>query len=645
MENDIIYDIWLQSCFGVNNPRFAHALELFGSAKDIYMAEANEYTLCGIFTEREIQKLSNKSLQYAEKTAGSCEALGINPVSFVDPLYPDRLKKISGPPVMLYIKGKMPFEDSPFVSVFGTRYPSDGSGLVARSFARGLASNGVVVVSGGAIGIDQFAHKGAMEAGGSTLCVAGCGIDLFPESGRNEVKNDILKKGTVVSEYPPGYPPTRYTFPMRDRIITGLSDCCVIVQSGTGSGSLIAAKYAVKQGRKLFVVPGPAFNERYLGNNLLLKAGFSAVLDHEDVLSWLDETRLISDEKPNPPLSQELERQLSIKPENIKSRSRSESSFSDPPGYRMSLDLKNNIDSLLNTQNDDIIPSITKEEIRDNGKHFTRDISDGLMKDYLRKEKMPVMTEAVKTTVGNRIPEEDSSDALEDPEEPTHYKAVVDRSFIEENDKSPKDGVGEIISDIRGSMDFASKEYKDFVMDEMKYKKLGKESPYVTLDREFLECLFLPKKEAFDKISELLGDPGLKLDESGSRDQFYEKTYKGAEKNKSAVKADIPGSSAKKKKPRNGKKSEQNTPLIEREKEIEKLSEPIKKEKNKEILSERLTEDAVSVYDTFSDTSLSTDEIILAAGLPTGRVFVAITELCSAGYIRSVPGGKYIKTK
>lgn len=633
MENDIIYDIWLQSCFGVNNTRFISALELFGSAEEIYKTGAKEFELCGLFTERELQKLSNKSLDYAEETVRRCDSLDIMPVSYTHPLYPERLRTISGPPVMLYIKGRLPAEDLPFISIFGTRYPTDGSSSVARSFARGFSENGAVVVSGGAIGIDQSAHKGALEVGGKTICVAGCGIDHFPENGKNEIRNELMKKGTIISEYPPGYPATRYTFPMRDRLITGLSDCCVIVQSGTGSGSLIAARYAVKQGRKLFVVPGSAYSERTLGNNLLLKAGFSAALDHEDVLSWYDSTRLISDKEPNPPLTNELDRQLSVKPESI-NYSKLNSGQADSPGYRMSLALKNNLASLLSPQEKDSIPARSTNDSPAEGKLITRDVSDALMKDYLRREVTPSIPE-IKAEPAYFQPVKEA-----EPESVCEEK-IVDISAFEQQDKNEEGAAGKLLDDIRCSMDFASKEYKEFVMDDVKYRKLGKESPYVTLDREFLECLFLPKKEAFEKISELIGDPGLKL---GDGSQWNKTTAKNkpAKESKKEEPSDAP------KKPAiraSNKKNKNDLSPIKSSETPKTPPETIKTEKNKEILSERLTEDAVSVYDTFSDTSLSTDEIILAAGLPAGRVFVAITELCSAGYIRSVPGSKYIKTK
>jgi len=196
----------------------------------------------------------DSSRRAAERIAGKARAGGINIVSWQSPLYPPLLREIYDPPVLLFFRGKLPDPESPLVAIVGTRKPSQAASAQAFDIARGLGRGGVSVVSGLAIGIDACAHRGNMEGGAPTVAVLGSGVDeVYPSSNRVLARRILETGGALISEYPPGMGPRKWTFPARNRIISGLSRGVLIVEAPQRSGALITARFALDQNRDLWV--------------------------------------------------------------------------------------------------------------------------------------------------------------------------------------------------------------------------------------------------------------------------------------------------------------------------------------------------------------------------------------------------------
>jgi DNA processing protein len=209
-----------------------------------------------------------------------------------DAEYPELLREIPRPPERLWVLGRaLPTE--PAVAVVGARRASRAGLAAASHLAAGLARAGVTVVSGFARGIDAAAHRGALEAGGTTVAVFGCGLDVCYPPEHAELLAELVAGGTAISEFDPGERPLPYYFPVRNRIIAGLSRIVLVVEAAEKSGSLITARYAADYGRDVAAVPGPILMEGCAGTNALLKDGAILVRDVDDVLAELFEPSLL----------------------------------------------------------------------------------------------------------------------------------------------------------------------------------------------------------------------------------------------------------------------------------------------------------------------------------------------------------------
>lgn len=201
--------------------------------------------------------------------------------------YPERLKEIMDYPKILFYKGDLSLAQKCCVAVVGSRKTTQYGRNTAELIGQRLAQKEIIVVSGMARGIDTCAHTGTLDAGGKTIAVLGCGVDVcYPKENR-ELMELIEKNGLILSEYPPGTEPRKYYFPQRNRIISGLSEATVIVQAGNNSGALITAEFAAEQGKDVFSVPGNIDSRYNLGNNKLLKEGAIPVTCIEDILEYL----------------------------------------------------------------------------------------------------------------------------------------------------------------------------------------------------------------------------------------------------------------------------------------------------------------------------------------------------------------------
>ncbi len=212
------------------------------------------------------------------------EELEIRIVTLVDEEYPALLREIDDPPMVLYVRGSLPIDPARSIAIVGTRRGTRYGKMVAARFASRLAMKGMTVVSGLAAGIDTAAHQGALDVGGRTVAVLGCGLD-YPYPKRNQpLLTKLVVDGAAISEYPLGTRPAKWTFPQRNRILAGLSRGVIVVQAPERSGSLITARLALEQGREVFAVPGNITTITSAGTNRLIKDGAKLVETIDDVL-------------------------------------------------------------------------------------------------------------------------------------------------------------------------------------------------------------------------------------------------------------------------------------------------------------------------------------------------------------------------
>lgn len=223
--------------------------------------------------------------------------IGVKKITIEDKDYPATLKEIHNPPKQLYIKGEIKNQDKVAIAIVGTRKYSTYGKQVALDLSSKLAKLGITIVSGLARGIDTFAHKAALEAGGRTIAVLGSGMDQksFSPSCNYALGEEIVKNGAVITEYPEGTIGAVYTFPERNRIVSGLSLGVIVIEAPEQSGALITANLALDQNKEVFAVPGNIYDENSQGTHNLIKQGAKLVTCIEDVLEELNLSHLLSE--------------------------------------------------------------------------------------------------------------------------------------------------------------------------------------------------------------------------------------------------------------------------------------------------------------------------------------------------------------
>lgn len=278
------YWVWLQTVLKPGSAKVIPVLERYGNAKTVFDTSYDDLKLSGLFSEKELSTLKRKNLSVAQKVLNDCKNSGISAVCINNKHYPEMLRQISNPPLVLYFKGNIELlNGEPTVCIVGPRHVSPFGKKAAFSLAARLCAGGFTIVSGGAKGSDTAAHKGALALGGNTVCVLGCGINNTYLKENKPLRDMIANRGIVISEYFPEQSATKYTFPVRNRIMAGLSLGTVVVEAPEKSGALITANLANEQGRDVFVIPGNPTYEHYKGSNKLLRDGARALLDANDV--------------------------------------------------------------------------------------------------------------------------------------------------------------------------------------------------------------------------------------------------------------------------------------------------------------------------------------------------------------------------
>jgi len=267
----------------------AKLIEAFGSPGKVLEANAHSIRVRSGVSERLSISISRfkPELSEIEKDLLTLERLQARIVTRWDDGYPENLKDIYDPPAFLFVRGSLLPEDSQAVAMVGTRNPTRYGNELAKSITRDLARSNFTIISGLARGIDTTCHQSALKAGGRTIAVLGCGLDISYPRENEKLVECIVESGAVISEFRPGIAPLKTNFFRRNRIVSGLSRAVVVVQASKKSGSLITASHALDQNRDVFAVPGNITNERSRGPHYLIKQGAGLAESAEDILSSL----------------------------------------------------------------------------------------------------------------------------------------------------------------------------------------------------------------------------------------------------------------------------------------------------------------------------------------------------------------------
>ncbi len=289
MQNSIepaVFWLGLSSVPGIGRVTFRKLVAHFGSAERALTAAVEELKKIDGLPDKAIAGITSGAWrEYAEKELARAGELDVRIITANSPDYPIPLKNIPDPPLFLYVKGTLEQDDG--IAIVGTRKPTHYGMNVTRRVAFDLAAAGLTIVSGLARGIDTLAHHGALAATGRTIAVLGSGIDVAYPPENKGLMQAIARSGAVISENPFGTQPEAGYFPARNRIISGLSRGTVIVEAAADSGSLITADYTLRQGRKLFAVPGNAGSPNSRGTNSLIRQGAVLVEGSFDILKDL----------------------------------------------------------------------------------------------------------------------------------------------------------------------------------------------------------------------------------------------------------------------------------------------------------------------------------------------------------------------
>ncbi len=278
------YWIWLQMGLIAGNPAVAKLLDAGLDAKQVYQMTEEEMLAAGL-TEKDVRRLKHIKPAEVIQVVKRCQAFQIRILTPDMPEFPGKLLNLYAPPAVLYVKGNVDNLHLPVnITVVGTRTCTKYGYKAAFHLSEGLAACGIGVVSGLARGIDTAAHKGALHTDGITIGVAACGLDVDYPYQNTAMKQEILRRGTLVSEYYPGVQPFGGNFPIRNRLLAGISQGVLVAEAGSHSGAMITARHALEQGKDVFAVPNSIFEASAAGVNDLIRQGAKPVSDVMDIV-------------------------------------------------------------------------------------------------------------------------------------------------------------------------------------------------------------------------------------------------------------------------------------------------------------------------------------------------------------------------
>ncbi len=279
-----LYWLALALTEGLGPTRIRKMIEQFGTAERVFQVSLTELEATGMRAVSAQSLATGKSLELAQTECAKTSEAGARIVALSDPEYPPRLKEIYDPPVILFVKGSVEVLARPGIAMVGTRHPTPYGSAMAERLSTDLAARGLVIISGLARGIDTASHRGAVAAKGKTVGVLGTGIDImYPKENTRLTEQIVSLGGALVTEFPVGTPPTPQNFPIRNRIISGMSAGVLVVEAAEYSGTRITSRLALEQNRDVYAVPGNVTNKNAWGPNTLIKQGAKLVATWEDV--------------------------------------------------------------------------------------------------------------------------------------------------------------------------------------------------------------------------------------------------------------------------------------------------------------------------------------------------------------------------
>ncbi len=312
--------LWLAHRPGISDHTKLMLLQQFETPEAVFAA--SDYPLARDLSPEGREALEDKNLTPSREIVSQCEREKIRILTWSEPEYPNRLKNIYDPPLILYYKGALPkFDSLPAIAIVGTRKASAYGISAAQRIGAQIGRCGGLVVSGLAMGVDAAAMNGALSVGCPVVGVLGCGVDVVYPRANRSLFESVEQYGCILSEFMPGAEPVKWRFPRRNRIISGLSCGVVVVEAPTKSGALITARCALDQGRDVFVVPGNIDLPTFAGSNQLLREGAGPISSGWDVMSEyqsLYPDKIRRDDRPLPEVRKELsapaERKVAQKP-------------------------------------------------------------------------------------------------------------------------------------------------------------------------------------------------------------------------------------------------------------------------------------------------------------------------------------------
>ena len=294
--------VGLNSVLDIGSIRLKKLLESFDKPENIIKTPAEKLIRVSGIGEKIAQRITSIKSEDINKEFTQAKKLNLNILTTEDEAYPQNLKNIPDPPIVLYVKGKLVEKDKNALGIVGSRRASIYGLNNAEKFSFNLATEGFTIISGMARGIDTYAHRGALKAGGRTIAVIGSGFNqLYPPENR-ELSDEIAQSGAVISEFPLNTEPFKHNFPRRNRVISALSLGVLVVEAARNSGALITADFALEQGREVFALPGKVDSDNAFGTNELIKQGAKLVTCVDDILeefSLAKEAKEIKNPRPS----------------------------------------------------------------------------------------------------------------------------------------------------------------------------------------------------------------------------------------------------------------------------------------------------------------------------------------------------------
>ena len=280
------HTLWLALTLtpGLGPTRAKRLVEFFGGVEGVFRASLTELEAAGLPAGAAQSLATGRSIELAQDEMGKAARAGVSVVSMDDPEYPPELRQIYDPPLLLYVRGNVAAISQPGIAMVGTRHPTPYGMGMAERLACDLATRKLVIFSGMARGVDTFAHRGAVSAKGKTVAVFGTGVDVLYPKENSRLADQILSfGGALISEFPLGTFAAPQNFPIRNRIISGISLGVLVVEAAEYSGTRITARCALEQNREVFAVPGNVTNKNSWGPNTLIKQGAKLVATWEDI--------------------------------------------------------------------------------------------------------------------------------------------------------------------------------------------------------------------------------------------------------------------------------------------------------------------------------------------------------------------------